>query len=74
MKSLEARTETLRQALVEGEESGVEIAPARVVDVVADGRELKAEEALAGTKVAQVQQKVGLGAIRTAQLDGIALR
>ena len=52
----------------------VEVASAQIVDVVADRRELEAEEALAGAEVAQVQQEVDLGADRAALLERLALR
>jgi hypothetical protein len=34
----------------------VEVASAQMIDIVADGRELEAEKALAGTEVVQMQQ------------------
>ena len=52
----------------------VEVAPAQIVDVVAHGRQLEAEEMLASAEIAQVQQKVDFGADRAALLQFLALR
>ena len=52
----------------------VEVASTQIVNIVADGRKLEAEEALAGAEVAQKQQKVDLGADRAALFQRLALR
>jgi hypothetical protein len=57
-----------------GDRLVVEVAPAQIVDIVSDGRKLEAEKPLAGSKIAQVQQKMQLGAGRAALLQGLTLR
>ena len=51
-----------------------EVASAQIVDVIADSRELEAEETLASAKVAQMEQEVDLGASRPTLLERLALR
>ena len=52
----------------------VEVASAQIVDIVADGRELEAEEALAGAEVAQKQEEVELGVDRATLTENLTFR
>jgi hypothetical protein len=52
----------------------VEVAPTQIIDIVAHGGEFEAQEALAGAEVAQMQQKVDLGADRAALFGRLVLR
>ena len=57
-----------------GDQHVVEVAPTQVVDVVADLRELEAEESLPGAEVAKMKQKMDLGTDRATLLEDLALR